>query len=133
MEGQGGIAAGLKATGECAPRGARKQALRGPECDGGGSGTRTFERDLAEVQVFGSEVRKRRVVFVVAPDAGIAEEDAAAAVGLEAVLVGVDDEGVGVGDGVEGGACGGREIAGEGEVASVSRVDVDAEGVFLLE
>ena len=71
-------------------------------------------------------------MFVEAANGGIAEEDAAAAVGLEAMLVRVDDDGVGVGDGVEGGAGFGRKIGGESEVATVGGVDVDAEFVFLL-
>ena len=73
------------------------------------------------------------VVFVEAANGGIAEEDAAAAVGLKAMLVRVDDDGVGVGDGVEGSAGLGREIGGESEVSTVGGVDVDAEFVFFLE
>ncbi len=71
-------------------------------------------------------------MFVEAPDGGVAEEDGATAVGLEAVLVGIDDDGVGMWDGVEGGAGLGGEIGGEGEVASVGCIDVDAELVFFL-
>ncbi len=45
----------------------------------------------------------------------------------------IDDDGVGLRDGVEGGPGFGREVGGEGEVASVGGVDVDAEVVALLE
>ena len=72
-------------------------------------------------------------MFVETADGSVAEEDATAAVGLEAVLVRVDDDGVGVGDGVEGGTGLGREIRGESEITTVGGVDVDAEFVSLLE
>ncbi len=62
----------------------------------------------------------------------VAEENGSAAVGLKAVFVGIDDDGVGVGDGVVGGAGLGSEVGGEGEVASVGGVYVDAEVVPLL-
>jgi hypothetical protein len=71
-------------------------------------------------------------VFVEAADGRVAEEDTAAAVGLEAMLVRIDDDGVGVGYGVEGGTGFGREIRREGEIATVGGVDVDAEFVFFL-
>ena len=44
--------------------------------------------------------------------------------------MGVDDDGVGVGDGVEGSAGLGGEVGGEGEVAAVGCIDVDAEVVI---
>ena len=119
MEGERGFAAGFEAAERTRRRGAGQQLLGGPERDGGGSGAGALERDLAEVEVFGGEVGVGRVVLVEAAHGGVAEEDAAAAVGLQAVLVRVDDEGVGVGDGVERGAGFGVEIAGEGEVAAV--------------
>ena len=118
---------------ELAAGGVGEEALGGPEGDGRGSGAGALEGDLAEVEVFGGEVSVGGVVLVEAADGGVAEEDASAAVGLEAVFVGVDDDGVGVGDGVEGSAGCGREVGGEGEVASVGGVDVDAEFVLLLE
>ncbi len=85
------------------------------------------------MKLFGGEVGEGGIVFVVAADGGVAEEDAAAAVGLQAMLVRVDDDGVGVGDGVVGGAGFGAEVVGEGEVATVGGVDVDAEVVLFLE
>ena len=83
---------------ELAVAGVGQEALGGPEGDGGGSGAGALEGDLAEVEFFGGEVGEGRVVFVEAADGGIAEEDGAAAVGLEAMLVRVDDDGVGLGD-----------------------------------
>ncbi len=133
VEFEGGVAAGFEALRELAAGSVGQQLLGGPERDGGGSGAGALERDFAEVEILRGEVGVGRVVFVEAADGGVAEENAAAAVGLEAVLVRVDDDGVGVRDGVEGGAGFGREIGGEGEVAAVGGVDVDAEVVFLLE
>ena len=104
VEFEGGFVAGFEVLGEGAAASVGEELLRGPESDGGGSGAGTLERDLAEVKIFGGEVGVRGVVFVEAADGGIAEEDAAAAVGLKAVLVRVDDDGVGLRDGVEGGA-----------------------------
>ena len=71
-------------------------------------------------------------MFVEAADGGIAEEDTATTVGLQPVLVRVDDDGVGVRDGVEGGARFGGEVCGEGEVATVGGIDVNAELIFFL-
>ena len=45
------------------------------------------------------------------------------------MFMGVDDEGVGGGDGVKGAAGGGLEGGGKGEVAAVGCIDVDAEAV----
>jgi len=66
----------------------RKELLRGPEGDGGGSGAGALEADFAEVELVGGEVGVGRVVLVEASDGGVAKEDAAAAVGLEAMLWG---------------------------------------------
>ncbi len=72
-------------------------------------------------------------MFVESADGGVAKENASAAVGLEAMFVRIDDDGVGVREGVEGGASFGGEVRGECEVATVGRVDMDAEFVFLSE
>lgn len=64
---------------------------------------------------------------------GVAEEDAAAAVGLETVFVGVDDDGIDLGQGVAGCAGGGFEICGEGEVAAIGAIGVEAEVVAIAE
>jgi len=58
----------------------------------------------------GAEIGVGGVVFVEASDVGIAEEDAAAAVGLEAVFVRVDDDGVGLTDARERGGSIGTQI-----------------------
>ena len=76
----------------------RQRAQRRPQRGGGRAGARALEADLAEVQVVRGEVRVRRVVGVEPADAGIGEQDAAAAVGLEAVLVRVDHDRVGARD-----------------------------------
>ena len=133
MEFERGVVAGFEALGEGSAGSVGEKLLGGPESYGRGSGAGALEGDFAEVEILRGEVGVGGVVFVEAADGGVAEEDAAAAVGLEAVLVRVDDDGVGVGDGVEGGAGFGGEVGGEGEVASVGGVDVDAEVVFLLE
>ena len=101
VEIEGGGAAAGEAAGEIAAGREREQLLGGPERDGGGAGAGALEADLAEVELLGGEVGVRGVVLVEAAHGGVAEEDAAAAVGLEAVLVGVDDDGVGLGDGVD--------------------------------
>jgi len=73
-------------------------------------------------------------VLVKAADGGVTEEDAATAVGLEAVLVGIDDDGVGLGDGGVGEAGGlGQRVGNEAEVAAVGCIDVDAEAVACAE
>lgn len=60
-----------------------------------------LERYLAQVQLIGGEVGVGRVVQVVLGHPGVAEDHRAAAVGLQAVLVRVDDDRVAVGDGGE--------------------------------
>jgi len=110
-----------------------QQLLGGPKSNGRRSGAGALEGDLAKVKIFGGEVSVGRVVFIKAAYGGITKEDAAAAVRLEAVLVGVDDDGVSVEDGIEGGATGRVEVGDEGKVTAVRGVDVDAEFVTGLE
>src|SRR5262249_55081876 len=110
-----------------------EKLLRSPKCDGGGSGAGTLQRDFSEMEILGREVGVGGVVFIEAADGGGTEEDTAAAVGLEAMFVRVDDDGVGVRNGIKGGAGLGRQICREGEVTTVGGVDVNAEAVFLLE
>ena len=81
-----------------------EQLLGCPESYRRGSGTRTLEGDFSEVEIFGREVGVRGVVFVEATNCGVTEENTAAAIGLKAVFVGIDDDGVGVGNSVKGGA-----------------------------
>src|SRR5262252_2795828 len=89
----------------------RQEAHRGPERRGAGARAGTLETDLAQVKLRRGEVRVRRVVLVQPPDGWIAEEDATAAVGLEPVLVRVDDDRVRLADPVVGGARLRREAA----------------------
>ena len=107
----------------------RQQALRRPERDGRRSGARAFEADLAQVQLVGAEVGVGGVVLVEPADRGIAEEDAAATVGLQAVLVRVDDDRVRLAEAVVSAAGLGPEVVGETEVAAIGRVRVEAEAV----
>ena len=133
VEFEGGGVAGFESLREGAAGGVGEQLLRGPEGDGRGSGTGTLEGDFAEVEVVRGEIGVGGVVFVETADGGVAEEDAAAAVGLEAVLVRIDDDGLGVGDGVECGSGFRGQIGGEDEVATIGSIDVDAEFVFFPE
>ena len=80
----------------------RQQALRRPERDRRGAGPRAFEADLAEVQFVRTEIGVRRIVVVVDADCRVAKQHAAAAVGLQAVLVRIDDDRIGVVEAVEG-------------------------------
>ena len=64
------------------------------------------------------------------PHTGIAKQDATAPVGLQAVLVGIDHNRVGLADLVEGGASFLRQISSKGEVAAVSCIDVQTEPVL---
>ena len=98
------LAPGLEPPRELAAALERQEPHRGPQRHRGRAGARAFERDLAQVQLVRREVGVGRIVAVEAPDGGIAKEHAAAAVGLQPVLVRVDDDGVGVADRIEGGA-----------------------------
>ena len=93
---------------ELAAANQRQQPLRRPERDRRGAGPRAFEADLAEVQLLRTEIGVRRVVPVVDADRGIAKQHAAAAVGLQAVLVRIDDDRIDLVEAVEGRACLGR-------------------------
>src|SRR3954447_27076927 len=85
-----------------------KQSLRSPERGCSGAGPGTFKTDFAKVQFGRAEIGVGRIVFVEAPDIRIAKENAAAAVRLQAVLVGIDDDGVDFTDfrAGAGGVCG---------------------------
>ncbi len=87
------------------------------------------------MEVVGSEVGVRGVVQVVAGDLGVAEDDRTTAVGLQAVLVRVDDDGVGVGDrGVgRGDDPVGGVVGDESEEAAVGGIDVHACAVLAAE
>jgi len=73
-------------------------------------------------------------VLVEAADGRVAEEHAAAAIGLETVLVGVDHNRVSLVDDVKGAPGGLVEgIGNEAEVATIGGVDVDTEAVAIAE
>ena len=103
---------------------------RQPQRGGGRAGARALEADLAQMQLVGREVRVRRVVRVQAPDAGIGEQDRPAAVGLEAVLVRVDDDRVGA---RRSRAARRGGVVEQREEAAVRGVDVDADAVALAQ
>ena len=109
----------------------RQQAHRRPERHGARARPRALEADLAQVQVGRAEVRVRRVVLVEPPDRRVAEEDAAAAVGLQAVLVRIDHDRVGLADAVEGAPRRRAEVVREAVVAAVRRVGVQPEAAPL--
>ncbi len=115
---------------EFAARNERQQALRGPERHCRGSGTRALEANLAQVQFVGGEVGIGRVVLVKAAHLRIAKENAAAAIGLETMLVGVDHDGISCSDAGKGAGGVRAEIRRQFEIATVSRVYVHAEVVY---
>lgn len=101
MQGQGGHAAGRQILREGSAGHQRQQALGGPQRDGHGTWTGAFQGNFAQMRVVRAQVGVGRVVAVVVPDGGVAEQHAAAAVGLEPVLVGVDGKGIGLRNAVE--------------------------------
>ena len=72
-------------------------------------------------------------MLVDAAHARVAKQHATAAVGLQAVLVGIDDDGVSLVDAGESGAGIGVQVVHQPEVAAVGRIHVDAEIVLLSE
>src|SRR6266850_2361168 len=73
-----------------------------------------------------TKVSVRRLMLIQAADAWIAEKDAAAAVGLQAVLVRIDDDGVHFTDAGERRFSIGGKIVNQSEVPAVRSVGVDA-------
>src|ERR1700691_3281739 len=102
VEAERGFPALLKSMRKLAAADEGQKALGGPKRHGRCARPRAFEADLAKVEFAGSEVGVGRVVLVPAAHGGIAEQDAAAAVGLQTMLVRVDDDGVGLADPFEG-------------------------------
>ncbi len=109
----------------------RQHLERQPQRARRGARARALQADLAEVQLVGGEVGVGRVVHVEAPDVGVGEQHRAAAVGLQPVLVRVDDDRVARADRAER-LLGHESRAGEQrEEAAVRGVDVDAHAVAL--
>ena len=98
MELQGCGVAGFEALREGAAVGVGEELLGGPEGDCGRSGPGTLQTDLAKMELGRAEIGVRRVVFIEAPDRRIMEEHAAAAIGLQAMLMRVDHERVDLAD-----------------------------------
>src|SRR5258708_39504984 len=73
-----------------------------------------------------TKVSVRRIMLIQAADIGIAEKDAAAAVGLQAVLVRIDDDGVDFTDAGERRFSIGGKIVNQREISAVGSVGVDA-------
>src|SRR5882757_6926612 len=76
---------------ECASLFQRQQSLRGPQGRRGGPRAGALQAYLAQVQLRGTEIRVGRIVLVQSANSGIAKEHAAAPVGLQSVLVRIDD------------------------------------------
>src|SRR6266545_8330355 len=70
-----------------------KQPLRCPERHGRSAWARTLERDLPEMHVGRGEIGVRRVVAIESAHRWIAEQDAAAAIRLQPMLVRIDHDG----------------------------------------
>src|SRR6267378_7547406 len=73
-----------------------------------------------------TKVSVRRLMLIQAADAWIAEKDAAAAVGLQAVLVRIDNDGVHFTDAGERRFSIGGKIVNQSEISAVGSVRVDA-------
>src|SRR5258705_4089254 len=73
-----------------------------------------------------TKVSVRRLMLIQAADIGIAEKDAAAAVGLQTVLMRIDDDGVHFTDAGERRFSIGGKIVNQSEVPAVGSVGVDA-------
>src|SRR5260370_8339426 len=78
------------------------------------------------MQFRGTEVSVRRIMLIQAADTWIAEKDAAAAVGLQTVLVRIDDDGVDFTDAGERRFGIGGKIVNQSEVSAVGSVGADA-------
>ncbi len=130
---QGTVAAGAERVGELAAALERQQPLRRPQRNRRCPGARAFQRNLPEVQFVRAEVGVGRIVPVMTADGRVAKQYAAAAVGLQPVLVRIDDDGIGRVDGGEGARRIGIEVVDQPEVAAVCGVDVKTKVESLLE
>ena len=113
----------------------RQRLQRQPQPGGRRAGARALQADLAEVQVGLGEVRERRVVAIDALHRRIGEQHRAAPVGLQAVLVGVDDDRVALRDRRVRGGGDERIVAArqQREEAAVGAVGVQAHPVALAQ
>ena len=99
-----GLPAGLEPLRELAPAHQGQQFLRGPQRHGRSPGARAFQADFTQVQFRRGEVGVGGIMFVQRPHTRIAKQHATAPVGLQAVLVGINHNRVGLADLVERGA-----------------------------
>ena len=72
-------------------------------------------------------------MLVETADAGILEQHATTSVGLKAVFVRVNDDGIDLRKQVVDAACFGGQVIGQSEVAAISRIGVDTETILLAE
>ena len=129
---QGRRTAASEAMGKRASRHRRQELLRGPQSHRRGTGPRTLQTDLAKVQLLGREVGVGRVVLVEASHRRVAKENASAAVGLQAVLVRINHDRIGLVDDREGlPRWGIQSLGNQPEVAAISRIHMDPEAVPL--
>src|SRR5262245_20873457 len=94
MQVQRGSPAGFQPSCKLATHNEWQKPLGRPKSNGRRSGSGTFQADLAKMQVARREVGVGRVVYVEAAHGRIAEQYAAASIGLETVFVGINHNGI---------------------------------------
>jgi hypothetical protein len=82
------------------------------------------------MQLVGAEIGKWRVVLVEAAVGRVAEQHAAAAVGLQTVLVRIDDDGIDITQVVESGASVVIQLAGKREVTTIGCIGMNTDSGF---
>src|SRR4029077_20690710 len=108
-----------------------KESLRGPQRRRGRTRARALQADFTQVEFGGAEIGIRGIVLVQAADARIAKKHTAAAIRLQAMLVGINDDGVYFRDGGERGLRVLCQIPRQREVAAVSGIGMNAETMLL--
>ena len=108
-----------------------ERAQREPQRGRGRAGARALQADLAEVQLAAREVGVRANRACRTGRRRVAEQHRAAAVGLQAVLVRVDDDAVG--SAIARNGAHRDELVEQREEPAVRRVDVDAHAVALAQ
>ena len=90
------LATAIKPAGKFTVCDERQQLLRCPQGYGRSAGARTLQADLAQMQIFRSEIGIGRIVFIEAAYRWIAKKYAAAAIRLKPMLVRIDHDGIGL-------------------------------------
>src|SRR5690242_27695 len=85
------------------------------------------------MQVIRREISVRRIVAIKRADPGIAEQHTATTVRLEAMLVRIDHDRIGVARRIVSSACFRAEVFGESEVTAISRIDVNPKSKALAQ